>query len=993
MPPIDPRELLPTEKPSTNVPDPGFRFDIRPGQFGGLTARGEEQFGEGAFQAGQHWGQIAADDVGNQYTAAANKILHGDPNATITNPDGTTSPDLGYTGLKGEEALKQRASYQQKLDKLYNDARSKLLTPDQQKTFDDTTKIYRQRLAGAMGTHADQQGTVYAVETNKATIRNKAQDIAAYPNDEDHFLHSTSDMMNAAAKMAEAQGFQKNSPVWEEHVNGAKAAAAEARIYSIGAKDAGKAAEMADHYKDVLGTHYGPIADHFRTRAETEGAVGGGINLFNELNSAPSAGSSPLAPTGDAKEAVRHFEGLITTPKKDTDGKLRVGYGSDTITLPDGMVKPVTADTVVTKEDAERDLSRRVADTQTGISAKIGADVWGALPATTKASLTSVAYNYGSLPDTVAAVARSKDPAAISDAIRALSPHNNGINAGRRFSEAGNAAIPTDDEGKPSLAAPPDLKDQPPETPTAKLSRITEEGMRRIEQMNLPPKQTEQMIRAFRDQVSMHELAINLQEKVKKDNNESAMDEYVKGMAPGQPVSPDIVTRITADPRLTPQTREHLIEAAKRHSANDVEDATQAYGPAFWDTYKKVVAPTNDPTRIADPTALLAHAGPGGDLTLAGVRKLQETMGAAQRSVSDHSVAQAQGSLMQYAKNKLSFEQDLGPIKLRDPKGEAIFNGKFIPQFLSSYDQHTKGGKDPWAFLTQENVDKMIQGMRSPSEMARDKLAATGEAPPNSEAPGTPLPPAPEGIKQGAWNDVIQQTPILPGGQPASHQQWAQAIQLLKDNPTPQMMASFDRWGVKAGYQAKDILQKLGVPVPEGAATATSAPAGAAAPTTVPASGAPAPQPAAPVPAESAPTRGEPEQHKVERETRHAAIQEGLLAISEGRSPRFERAPESAGITWKDIGSAIGRVAGPALNAVASAQSAGAQPLSDEDVQAARKRSAEADRLELRRQISDVDKKEKEIKKLPENDPRRISQQEILAKQRDWLQEQMGDGH
>jgi hypothetical protein len=39
---------------------------------------------------------------------------------------------------------------------------------------------------------------------------------------------------------------------------------------------------------------------------------------------------------------------------------LRTGYGSDTVTLADGRVVPVTADTRVTREDAERDLARRV---------------------------------------------------------------------------------------------------------------------------------------------------------------------------------------------------------------------------------------------------------------------------------------------------------------------------------------------------------------------------------------------------------------------------------------------------------------------------------------------------------------------------------------------------------------------------------------------------------------------------------------------------------
>lgn len=268
MPPIDPRELLPTERPSTSVPDPGFRYNINPGSFGAASARGLESFGQDVFQAGKHWGEIAADDMANQFTDQANKLLHGDPNAK--NADGSPAPTNGFLDLKGEEALKQHGEYDKRLTKLFNDTQGKLWSADQQKNFNAITRIYRQRIAGEMGRHADREGVSYGVNVNKASIKLGAQDIAAHPDDEDHFLHTTADMVNSAAKMAEVQGYTKGSPVWNEHVEGAKAAAAEARIYSVGAKDPVRAMQMTEHYKDVLGNHYHTLYSHLRPQVDKQ---------------------------------------------------------------------------------------------------------------------------------------------------------------------------------------------------------------------------------------------------------------------------------------------------------------------------------------------------------------------------------------------------------------------------------------------------------------------------------------------------------------------------------------------------------------------------------------------------------------------------------------------------------------------------------------------------------------------------------------------------
>jgi len=137
----------------------------------------------------------------------------------------------------------------------------------------------------------------------------------------------------------------------------------------------------------------------------------------------------------DAAALLRRFEGFRPDPYWDVNAD-RVGYGSDTITRADGTVEKVTKGTKVTREDAERDLNRRIGEFQRGIQRDIGATAWSALPANAKAALTSVAYNYGSLPKSVVSAVQSGNMGEVANAVQALGSHNNGINAKRRAEEA-----------------------------------------------------------------------------------------------------------------------------------------------------------------------------------------------------------------------------------------------------------------------------------------------------------------------------------------------------------------------------------------------------------------------------------------------------------------------------------------------------------------------------------------------------------------------------
>ena len=137
-----------------------------------------------------------------------------------------------------------------------------------------------------------------------------------------------------------------------------------------------------------------------------------------------------------AAELLRQKEGLRSKPYWDVNA-LRAGYGSDTTTLADGTVKRITKDTVVSKEDAERDLARRVTDFANIAQKEIGANFSNLTPQA-QAAITSVAYNYGTTKKVAGLVkaAQAGDNNAIAKAIAGAAGHNNGVNRQRRLDEA-----------------------------------------------------------------------------------------------------------------------------------------------------------------------------------------------------------------------------------------------------------------------------------------------------------------------------------------------------------------------------------------------------------------------------------------------------------------------------------------------------------------------------------------------------------------------------
>ena len=176
--------------------------------------------------------------------------------------------------------------------------------------------------------------------------------------------------------------------------------------------------------------------------------------------------------------------------------------------------------------------------------------------------------------------------------------------------------------------------------------------------------------------------------------------------------------------------RASLAEAAGKAQDDYLSKTTRAYGPGFYAAYQAVHAPDGDPTRITDPQQLYARAGPGGDLSIAGVDKLRSDL-AARGTPGAVAASKIQAGVMAYAKQELSFADDYPG--LRDPKGEASFNIGFTPAFFKYWNDGIKAGKTPAELADKAAIDKLIAPFkRTTAQWVQDRLASDEPAMPGA---------------------------------------------------------------------------------------------------------------------------------------------------------------------------------------------------------------------------------------------------------------------
>lgn len=308
-------------------------------------------------------------------------------------------------------------------------------------------------------------------------------------------------------------------------------------------------------------------------------------------------------------------EGFRETPYWDTNA-YRIGFGSDTVTLADGTVKKVVQGMQITRADAYRDLARRIEEFNKGIVRQIGPR-FKQFSDEQQAALTSIAYNYGSLPERLVKVINKDDVTTkeIADAIRALGGDNNGINRQRRNDEAALF------EGG---ADPADLyKEQ--ETRLKNEQKIQEELQKQsqavrdfIESKQFELKQNEMIEKGLGRQAAIEE-AIREARRMKKDLTEEEVQAIadITGKLWDQKNATEGIQKAEEEISRLQSLRSELMQQIEFHEGQgDLAGA---------DALKQRLTEVNDQLRqaIANTIAMYqAHGGPDSELAIARLQNI-----------------------------------------------------------------------------------------------------------------------------------------------------------------------------------------------------------------------------------------------------------------------------------------------------------------------------------------------------------------------------------
>lgn len=153
----------------------------------------------------------------------------------------------------------------------------------------------------------------------------------------------------------------------------------------------------------------------------------------NDL-STMTTGSTDVSDSEYREKVIKllaNYEGF--RPKAYPDaGRYAIGFGSTYI---DGV--PVKAGDTITREKALAQKSKDIDKFKNVILRQVGQSTWDNLDLDTRVVLTSIAYNYGSIPSRLIDAVKSGDKKQIHDIIKNnLSRDNAGVNDWRRKDEA-----------------------------------------------------------------------------------------------------------------------------------------------------------------------------------------------------------------------------------------------------------------------------------------------------------------------------------------------------------------------------------------------------------------------------------------------------------------------------------------------------------------------------------------------------------------------------
>ena len=278
---------------------------------------------------------------------------------------------------------------------------------------------------------------------------------------------------------------------------------------------------------------------------------------------------------------------------------------------------------------------------------------------------------------------------------------------------------------KPATALPETagIAMQPGATPVQALNNFDQVYSEKIQIANQIPNldQREAVLKALAQQHSTYQIAAQAW-KTQFVNKAQQLAMDPKFTSTNQ-IPPDMMSAL-AD---SPETMNYLQTRANynlEHGSGVVTKDMREYGSGFYELFKKIHAPSDDPDRVHDVTQLYSHVGPDGDLTMSGLDKLTKEISGKGTPDGDSESAM-RGQAFKVIKTQISGEDQFAGLK--DPKGEEIYARALPLMYKAIEDGKSKGipASELYDPSNKNYIGNAVQGLkRTPAEYYNSLAAA-----------------------------------------------------------------------------------------------------------------------------------------------------------------------------------------------------------------------------------------------------------------------------
>lgn len=815
--------------PETNVPNDYQHINATPDAFGASIGQGLQHFGAGIEKQADFYNKAVVDSTYNDAAKKMGYVVHGDPNKTITGPDGSTQIDTGFLGRKERDAMDARPSAEQQIEQIIEDGKKNLQTPQQQHEFETSIRRLQNQHIEQIGSHTNHQSDAWYASTNKSSADLVLSGITRNVNDFDKFHQSVIDLQNVYLNQVRLEG--GGAVQVQDAIQRASRDATRARIEGVSVNDPSRAFDMVEKNKDTLGVLYQPLAMQMKARADTAfgdrsalekmgqaranmplndpghpvftqvtnsnqgGFSSGGLARLVQIESggkanavSPGGGYTGLTQMGEAEFKKYGPPGGSRDNPQDSLYAANNYAKSNGIILAHNIGKPPTdADLYLAHQQGAGGASELLRNPNA-----LAVDMVGEKAVT------------GNVP------ASLREQAKTWTSVQFTNYWADRFNQTQAPSTAQTAGIPTLGQGQvsgvPTITAQTGSA-QTPQAINQGLDFMRQHAMQStmddLRAGTITQDQANHTFNAIDRDYRVQKVAEDSNEKLKTQlQNKAASDLYLKMLDPAQ--SGNIIQDIRTNKDLGDNWQlRHQLEHLATHPDADKTTAS----PQYLETLGKVTSGQ------IDSMPQLYQMQIDGQLKQRDVDELSKAMMHMQNDPAEKELQTKKKDALKGIETKIAYF-GLEKRPFSSDEGRAYFNSNVVNNFETQFKQFRKteeGKKDPYKFFDDKNIQKFIQSAPEQGELgvAALKDATSKNVPVQSARETTTIPEEMSklGVTDYGWKQIINSGPIV-DGKVVHIQNWDKIVAELIRSPDDASIADFNMHLSPYGVTAQDILKK-----------------------------------------------------------------------------------------------------------------------------------------------------------------------------------------